>query len=104
MTLSTFFDVLRRLLFLFVFVSFEVKIVKKVMEAIKLEIPVEQDLINKVGIEAIRQYLLQKLKLLELQQTAQAIGQAILDSGIDWNSELEKARQEAWEEYKKFSL
>ncbi len=87
-----------------VFVSFEVKIVKKVMEAIKLEIPVEQDLVNKIGIETIRQYLLQKLKLLELQQTAQAIGQAILDSGIDWNSELEKARQAAWEEFKKFSL
>ena len=54
-----------------------------------------------MGQRAIEDFLRKQTQALRLQLLAGRLDKSIIDSGIDWDSELEKARQEAWEMYQR---
>jgi hypothetical protein len=68
------------------------------MSVIQLEI--EDTLIQQVGAKTVKEFMEQQLSLLRLQYQGERIAQKIQESGIDHHSEVDEARQEAWEEYK----
>jgi hypothetical protein len=70
----------------------------------KIELDINDDLIKHFGIKAIKDYIEKELKLIRLQELSDEIGQTLIDKGIteeEWTQELDKAKKEAWEEYKK---
>jgi hypothetical protein len=62
-----------------------------------IEIPISDDLIQRLGQQAIAEFLQKQMQLLRVQLLADKLGQAITNSGVDWEQELENARQKAWE-------
>ena len=66
-----------------------------------IQIPIAEDLILAMGQRAVEDFLQKQAQVLRLQLLAERLDKAITDSGIDWESELETARQEAWEAYQR---
>lgn len=66
-----------------------------------IEIDVSDDLVQAIGTQSIKAYFQKHLELLKMQVLADKLGSAIEKSGLDWEEALEKARDEAWEEYQK---
>ncbi|MBC7568658.1 MAG: hypothetical protein H7319_02850 [Spirosoma sp.] len=66
-----------------------------------VQIPVAEDLILAMGQRAIEEFLQKQTQALRLQLLAERLDKLITDSGIDWDGELETARQEAWETYQR---
>ena len=69
------------------------------MQSIQLNI--NDKLIQRIGIDAIKQRLQKELEFIYHEAVASSIEEAIKNSGIDNEKELELARQKAWDEYKK---
>lgn len=66
-----------------------------------IQIPITKDLILAMGQRAVEDFLQKQAQVLRLQLLAERLDKAITDSGVDWESELETARQEAWEAYQR---
>ena len=66
-----------------------------------VQIPIAEDLLLAMGQRAIEEFLQKQMQVLRLQLSAERLDKAISDSGVDWESELESARQEAWEVYQR---
>ena len=66
-----------------------------------VQIPIAEDLILAMGQRAIEDFLQKQTQSLRLQLLAERLDKAIVESEVDWESELEAARQEAWETYKR---
>ena len=64
-----------------------------------VQIPVSEDLILAMGQRAVEDFLQKQTQVLRLQLLAERLDKTIADSGVDWDAELETARQEAWEKY-----
>ncbi len=69
-----------------------------------VQIPIAEDLILAMGQRAIEDFLQKQTQVLRLQLLAERLDKATMDSGVDWESELEAARQEAWETYQRKHL
>jgi len=65
-----------------------------------IEIKVNKELVEKVGLESVKEYLEKQLKLLKLQMLSKEIKTAIDESGLDIDKEFKNAKTEAWQEYK----
>jgi len=66
-----------------------------------VQIPVAENIILAMGQRAIEEFLQKQTQALRLQLLAERLDKSIADSGIDWDGELETARQEAWETYQR---
>ncbi len=66
-----------------------------------VQIPVAEDLILAMGQRAVEEFLQKQTQALRLQLLAERLDKSIADSGIDWDRELETARQEAWGTYQR---
>ncbi len=66
-----------------------------------IQIQVQDDVVERLGIERIKQLMQRKIDAEELRLAAEHIKQAMDDAiGVDWDAELEQARQQTWSEYK----
>lgn len=65
-----------------------------------IHVTVKKDLARKIGLERIREHLEAQVHLLYATQLKEQFDQALSESGIENNLELEKARQVAWNRYK----
>jgi hypothetical protein len=65
-----------------------------------IQIDVSEDIIEKLGQTAIKDYLQNQVNLLKLSILGEEINQAIKASNLDIEAELQLAKQKAWEEYK----
>ena len=66
-----------------------------------IQIPVAEDLISAMEQRAVEDFLQKQTQVLRLQLLAERLDKSIVDSGVDWDSELETARKEAWETYQR---
>ena len=66
-----------------------------------IELQVKDEIFYGVGLQTIKERLQNELEFLYYEFLAQGIKQKIDDSGIDNDSELEKARELSWENAKK---
>lgn len=64
-----------------------------------IQIPISDALIQQLGHQAITEFLQRQMQLLRLQLLADNLSTSVERSGIDWEQELEDARQKAWEIY-----
>ncbi len=69
-----------------------------------LHLNISNDLVQMFGLSALQTYMQKRLELLKMQLLADKIGAGIIESGIDWEQELENARQEAWNDYKQLKI
>ncbi|GAK48831.1 hypothetical protein U14_00042 [Candidatus Moduliflexus flocculans] len=67
---------------------------------IALQFEIEDQLIQTVGLKTVKEFLERQLALLRLTYLGDMISQTIRESGIDYQEEIEQARQEAWQAYK----
>jgi hypothetical protein len=67
------------------------------MTTIQLEI--KDSLAHSLGLKAIQEHFKKELELLEIEVLAKKLKASIIDSDINWDDELEQARQEAFSEY-----
>ncbi len=67
------------------------------MAVIKME--VDDDLVKEVGLTSVKEYIEGQLSYLKLHYLSKKIGQALKESKIDYEKELEKVRKAAWKEY-----
>jgi hypothetical protein len=65
-----------------------------------LQLDISEDLVQLMGMNALQTYLQKQLESLKIQLLADKLGLAILQSGMNWEQEMENARQQAWNEYK----
>jgi len=65
-----------------------------------LQLDISEDLVQLMGMSALQTYLQKQLESLKIQLLADKLGLAILQSGMNWEQEMENARQQAWNEYK----
>jgi len=65
-----------------------------------LQLNIPNDLVQMFGLNALQTYMQKRLELLKMQLLADKIGKGIFESGMNWEQELENARQEAWSDYK----
>jgi hypothetical protein len=65
-----------------------------------MQVEIEDQLIQEVGAETIKTFMERQLAFLRLQYLGQKISTALQQAGVEQKSEIEAARQEAWEEYK----
>lgn len=65
-----------------------------------IQIDVSEDIIQKVGKEAIKDYLQNQVNLLKLSILGEEINKAMTESNFNLEQELQLAKQEAWQEYK----
>ena len=66
-----------------------------------VQISVAEDLISALGQRAVEDFLKKQTQVLRLQLLAERLDKSIADSGVDWDNELETARQQAWETYQR---
>ncbi len=67
----------------------------------ELSIKIKDDILQSFGIIYVQTYLQKQVQLLELQFLAEKMSTALSEStDTDWETELEQARQTAWDEYK----
>lgn len=67
---------------------------------IKIEVEVSPEIVNKFGVEALRQRLQRTIELEELAMLAQKIDREVKAAGLDYTTLVEQARKEAWQEMK----
>lgn len=67
---------------------------------VTIELEVNPDTVQRIGIEALRKQLLRTIELEELAMLATEIDKKTKDAGIDLKALTESARQEAWDEFK----
>lgn len=65
-----------------------------------IEVKINDDLLKIASTQYIKDYIQEQLDFLKLKALAQEINQAISESGINFDSEMGKAKHKAWEEYK----
>jgi len=65
-----------------------------------LQLDISEDLVQLMGMNALQTYLQKQLESLKIQLLADKLGLAILQSGMNWEQEMENARQQVWDEYK----
>lgn len=66
-----------------------------------IQIQVQDDIVQRLGIERIKQLMQRKIDSEEVRLAAEHIKQAMdAATGVDWDAELEQARQQTWNEYK----
>jgi len=67
----------------------------------QITLDIKENTIKDFGLYQIRSFFEKQLQLLELQLQAKKISEALSQSkSVDWESEFEKAREDAWVEYK----
>lgn len=65
---------------------------------ITVEIPVEDDLIKKLGEKQVEKLLLDELEYQRFKLLEDEIQKAMKEAkGVDWEAEFEKARQQAYD-------
>lgn len=69
-----------------------------------LEFEIEDQLVQNMGLQHIKNFLNRQLAFLRVSYLGEKISQVIQSSGIDHAKEVEAARQEAWQEYKTKNL
>lgn len=67
---------------------------------VTIELEVNPATVQKIGLDALRQRLLRTIELEELTILATEIDAKMKSAGVDYKNLTEKARQEAWEEFK----
>ena len=67
---------------------------------ITIQIDVREDIIQKAGKEAIKEYLQKQVNILQLRILGDEISTAMEESKFDMEQEFKTAQKEAWEEYK----
>ena len=66
-----------------------------------IQIQVQDDVVQRLGIERIKQLVQRKLDAEEFRLGAAHIKQAMdAATDVDWDAEWEQVRQQAWDEYK----
>lgn len=68
-----------------------------------IQIDINDNVLRQLGEERLRQMIQDKVHAEELRLAADGIRQGMdqaTTQGVNWDTEFEKARQEAWEEYK----
>ena len=65
-----------------------------------IQLDIDDTLVRTIGLQAIQEFMESQLSLLRVQYLGDKITQAIQQSGFEHEKEVEKARLEAWEEYK----
>lgn len=66
-----------------------------------IQIQVQDDVVQRLGIERIKQLVQRKLDAEEFRLAAEHIEQAMdTATDVDWDAEFEQARQQTWDEYK----
>lgn len=65
-----------------------------------IEIQIQDKILQKVGIIAVKDRLLKEIEYLYYEDAAESINKSIQASGINNETELEQARQKSWEQYK----
>jgi hypothetical protein len=65
-----------------------------------IQIEIKDSLAQSLGLKAIQEHFRRELELLEIELLAQKLNKSITTSGIEWDTELENARSEAYAEYK----
>jgi len=65
-----------------------------------IKVSIDDKIINKLGLQAIKEYLRKEIEYLYFKEIAEDIRKKIDQSGIDNDKELEEAREKAWNEYK----
>lgn len=67
---------------------------------ITVEIPVGDDLIQKLGEKQVEKLLLDELEYQRFKLLEEEIQQAMKEAkGVDWEAEFEKARQQVYDEW-----
>ncbi len=69
-----------------------------------LQLNISDDLVQMFGLNSLQTYMQKRLEMLRLQLLADKISVAITESDMDWEFELENARKEVWNEYKKQNI
>ena len=68
-----------------------------------IQIDVNDNVLRQLGEERLRQMIQDKVHAEEFRLAADGIKQAMdiaANQGVDWNAEFERAREDAWKEYK----
>ncbi len=65
-----------------------------------VQIDIDDALIETMGIKAVRSFMEQQLSMLRVRYLGEKIKEHIERAGFDHEKEVEKARREAWLEYK----
>lgn len=68
------------------------------MKTIELEIP--DDIIEKLGYKAIKDLLTEQLTYQKFKILEEELQKSMLESDVNWSDEFERAKKEAYEEYK----
>jgi hypothetical protein len=68
------------------------------MKTIELEIP--DDIIEKLGYKAIKDLLTEQLTYQKFKILEEELQKSMLESDVNWSEEFERAKKEAYEEYK----
>ena len=69
-----------------------------------IELEVDDTLVQEVGAETVKAFMVRQLSLLRLRCLGDKIAAGIHESGMDHRSEVQEARGEAWQEYKERHL
>jgi len=72
------------------------------METISVEI--EDSILKQAGISTMKEYLKRQVHIYKLQMLAVEISESIIESDIDYENELQQAKEKTWQEYKKNNL
>ncbi len=65
-----------------------------------LKINVKDEDIKAFGEQYTKNFLKRQIRLLRLQRIMDRIEEKVIEKGIDYEAELERIREEAWQEYK----
>jgi len=67
----------------------------------EITVKIKDSLITDLGVQHIKNFLQKQLQLYELQLSADKItGYIQQEENVNWEEELEKVREDAWQEYK----
>lgn len=69
-----------------------------------IQVEIDDALAQAMGMRAVEDFIERQLSLLRLRHLGERISDAIRESGIDHDAEVDAARQEAWREYKEKHL
>ena len=68
---------------------------------VTVSVKVQDELVKLYGIEAIRKLLEEELEYQRFRLLENRIQEAMSETGVDWEKEFEKSREEAFEEYQR---
>jgi hypothetical protein len=69
-----------------------------------IQIRVNEELLSRVGLGTVKNYLERQIEALKMQLVAGEISSIIKDRGIDIDAALDDAKSRAWDEYKALNL